>query len=317
MNVLITCAGRRTTLVELFQDAVGPDGSVLAADMDALAPARQVADTGLGVPPVDDGAYPEVLLDIVRSHDVDLVIPTIDPELSGLANLREPLAREGARAVVSKDALLNVAADKWETTRHFQNAGFRVPETWNVDGAIPSGIPDPAFVKPRRGSSSDGARAVARAHLASALASVDEPMIQEVVDAPEITVDALFDFDGRLLHFVPRLRMRTLAGESIQGRTLPPERANPWLEDVLREVGGLGARGPVTLQAFLTDGEPTLSEINPRFGGGFPLAHRAGAPYPEWIVAMHRGDSVAPRIGAYEAHLVMTRTLTEIYVRSG
>jgi carbamoyl-phosphate synthase large subunit len=315
MNVLITCAGRRTTLVELFQDAVGPDGSVLAADMDALAPARRVADIGFGVPPVDDADYPEVLLDIVRSYDVDLVIPTIDPELSGLADLRQPLAREGARAVVSDASLLNVAADKWETTRHFQNAGFRVPETWNVDGAIPSGIPDPAFVKPRRGSSSEGARAVARSHLAGALASVDEPMIQEVVDAPEVTVDALFDFDGRLLHFVPRLRIRTLSGESIQGRTLPPERANPWLEDVLTEVGVLGARGPVTLQAFLTDGEPTLSEINPRFGGGFPLTHRAGGRYPEWLLDLHAGTPREPQMGDYESGLVMTRALTEYFVR--
>ena len=284
MNVLITCAGRRTTLVELFQDAVGPDGSVLAADMDALAPARQVADIGFGVPPVDDAGYPEVLLDIVRSHDVDLVIPTIDPELSVLADLRQPLAQEEARAVVSEASLLNVAADKWETTRHFQNAGFRVPETWNVDGAIPSGVPDPAFVKPRRGSSSQGARAVARSHLAEVLASVDEPMIQEVVDAPEITVDALFDFDGRL-------------------------------EDVLAEVGVLGARGPVTLQAFLTDGEPTLSEINPRFGGGFPLTHRAGGRYPEWLLDLHAGTPREPRMGDYESGLVMTRALTEYFVR--
>jgi len=315
MNVLITCAGRRTTLVELFQDAVGPDGSVLAADMDALAPARQVANTGLGVPPVDDADYPEVLLDIVRAHNVDLVIPTIDPELSGLADLREPLARNGARAVVSGAPLLNVAADKRKTIRHFQNAGFRVPKTWDADGEIPLDIPDPAFVKPRRGSSSQGARAVARSHLAGALASVDEPMIQEVVDAPEITVDALFDFDGRLLHFVPRLRIRTLAGESVQGRTLPPERANPWLEDVLAEVGALGARGPVTLQAFLTDGEPTLSEINPRFGGGFPLTHRAGGWYPEWLLDLHAGTHRKPRIGDYESGLVMTRALTEYFVR--
>lgn len=318
MTVLLTCAGRRTSLLGFFQAAVSPGGGrVLAADLDPLAPTMLQADAAVEVPPVGDDSYPHALLDAVRAHAVDLVVPTIDPELPLLCEMRADLADAGARVVVSERQLLDVTADKWRTVTHFAEAGFRTAPTWRWDEIDASRadalLPDPVFVKPRRGSSSTGARRVARRRLKAACAEIDEPIIQPVVDAPEITVDALFRADGTLIHYVPRLRMRTQAGESIQGRTLPDDDLGPWLRAVLRETGSLGARGPLTLQAFLTDDEPTLSEINPRFGGGFPLAHEAGAHYPAWLVAAAAGTPVSPRLGDYQSGLCMTRAYTEYF----
>jgi carbamoyl-phosphate synthase large subunit len=108
--------------------------------------------------------------------------------------------------------------------------------------------------------------------------------------------------------------MRTLAGESIQGVTLSDSPFRDWLMRVLEVITELGGIGPITIQAFLTDPEPTLSEVNARFGGGFPLANAAGGRYPEWIVAMCRGESLAPRLGAYQVGLYMTRANTETFV---
>jgi carbamoyl-phosphate synthase large subunit len=318
-TVLLTCAGRRTSLLSLFRDAVRPSGGrVLAADLDPLAPTMLQADAAVEVPPVDDDAYVPALLDAVTTHDVDLVVPTIDPELPVLLDARDALADAGAHALISEAELLEVTGDKWRTVRHFAEAGFRTPASWRPGDAGEGALPDPVFVKPRRGSSSVGARAVPRRHLDAALDRVDAPILQEVVDAPEITVDALFDLHGTLLHYVPRLRIRTLAGESVQGRTLPEDVCGPWLQDVLGAAGDLGARGPLTLQAFLTDGEPTLSEINPRFGGGFPLAHAAGAHYPAWILEMIDAASpddapLSPRLGSYQPGLYMTRSFTEYF----
>ena len=317
MNVLLTSAGRRTSLLQYFQDCVHRRGGrIWAGDLDPLAPALQVADEAVILPPVDAEAYRATLLDLVRGHEIDLLVPLIDPGLHPIAAARDAFAEAGCRALVSEPSLLDVVLDKWTTVQHFSALGIRTPKSWLPESSGPDAWPDPVFVKPRRGSASTSAQRVARNEVSRVLTEIDAPIIQEVVEAPEITVDALFDAEGSLLHYVPRRRVRTMAGESIQGRTLPDSEIGTWLRPVLREVGHLGARGPITLQAFLTEPEPTLSEINARFGGGFPLAQAAGGHYPEWIMQMCTGESVAPCLGDYEADLCMTRAYTEWFVEN-
>ena len=317
MNVLLTIAGRRTSLLQYFRACVHErDGRVWAGDLDPLAPTLQIADEAVVLPPIEEDAYIPTLLDLVQEHKIDLLVPLIDPELQPLAAARDAFAEAGCRALVSDSSLLDVVLDKWRTVQHFSEQGLRTPASWLPGLSVSEAWPDPVFVKPRHGSASTSARRVGRDDASPVLASTDEPIVQEVMDAPEITVDALFDGEGTLLHYVPRRRVRTMAGESIQGRTLPNSEVGAWLRPVLREVGRLGARGPLTLQAFLTEPEPTLSEINARFGGGFPLAHAAGGRYPDWIVQMCAGESVEPRLGAYEADLCMTRAYAEWFVEA-
>ena len=144
---------------------------------------------------------------------------------------------------------------------------------------------------------------------------VANPIVQEELGGPEITIDALIDFDGKPLHYVPRTRLRTLAGESILGVTIDDGEIREWLERLINAAAALGARGPITCQAFLTASGPVLIDVNPRFGGGFPLAHAAGGHYPEWILALQRGESVEPRLGEYERGLYMTRYNVEHFTR--
>lgn len=312
MNVLLTSAGRRTSLLTIFQTAVhSRDGRVLAGDVDPLAAALQVADDSLLLPPIQDSEYLPTLLENVHTHGIDLIVPLIDPGLAPLTEIRDALHEEDCLPLVSSRSFLDLAFDKWSTIQHFSSEGVHTPNSWLPSNSSPKKWPDPLFVKPRRGSSSKNARRIARDEVTESSLSIEDPILQEIIDAPEITVDALFDLEGTLLHYVPRLRIRTVAGESVQGRTLPDEDFDSWLRPLLRKMGTLGAQGPITVQAFLTDPEPTLSEINPRFGGGFPLAYAAGGNYPEWILQMCSGNTPPSRLGDYTSDLYMTRAYTE------
>lgn len=317
MNVLLTSAGRRTSLTRAFQSAAHTlGGRVWAGDMDPLAAALQVADESVVLPPVDSSEYTSVLTEHVHTHEIDLLVPLIDTELGILAEAREQFREAGCHLLTSNASLIDLTFDKWASLQHFSAQQIRTPATWRPDHSSPDEWPDPVFVKPRRGSASQNACQMSRDKAARAVSGLDAPIVQEVITAPEITVDALFDLEGTLIHYVPRLRIRTEAGESIQGRTLPHDEWAPWLERVLRRVGSLGARGPITMQAFRTEPDPTFSEINPRFGGGFPLAHAAGARYPTWILEMCSGTSISPRFGDYTEGLCMTRAYTEWFVES-
>lgn len=104
-----------------------------------------------------------------------------------------------------------------------------------------------------------------------------------------------------------------MSGESIQGVTLDDADVKDWILRVLQVISNMGAIGPVTLQAFLTHDGPILIEINPRFGGGFPLAQAAGGHYPEWLIAMINGEATSAALGDYRRGLYMTRYHVELF----
>jgi carbamoyl-phosphate synthase large subunit len=317
-NVLITSAGRRTSLVVHFQRAAHRhDAQVIAADSDPLAPALLVADEAARLPLIATSRYFDALTELVTGREVGLLIPTIDTELQFLAEHRDQLAALGCLAAVSSPGLVSATGDKWLMRELFRGSGVALPRAWLPGPRHAVGgdqIPAQVFVKPRRGSAGVGAQSVAREHLGSVVASLVDPIIEEILEGLEVTVDALLGLDGTVLHYVPRLRLKTIGGESVEGVTIGHEPLASWLEAVFDRCRTYGARGPITVQLFLTERGPVLSEINPRFGGGFPLAAAAGADYAEMLLRIADGESVAPSIGSYEVGLYMTRFYSEKFL---
>jgi carbamoyl-phosphate synthase large subunit len=287
---------------------------VFAADIDPLAPSLLVADKVIRVPPIRSDEYVPFLVHEVRARAISVLVPTIDTELPVLSAAAPSFKLAGCIAVVSNPEFVAFCNDKWAFVERFRQCGYRLPRSWLPD-TFDADLEE-VFIKPRAGSASIGATVVRTSELSRALPAIREPIVQEVVRAKEFTVDALISLDGRPLHYVPRLRLRTLAGESIQGVTLREDRLNSWLEKLLADLSSMGARGPITLQGFLTDGEPTLGEINPRFGGGAPLAFAAGGDYPAWILKEIAGEPVESRLGDFRAGLYMSRAYQEFFMEA-
>ncbi|MDO8586158.1 MAG: ATP-grasp domain-containing protein [Armatimonadota bacterium] len=326
MNVLITSAGRRVSLLKAFQEAVHPQGvHVFAGDMDPLAPALYTADHALRLPALADPDYIDTVLDLVETHGIDLVVPTIDTELGLLAKFAHRFEERGSRALISSEQMVRTCGDKWLTYKFFSENGICTPRTWlpeslldqmwlispgvaaeisRTDSPERSGAPDGLYVKPRNGSASQNTHRASLKSLCSVLDVTPNPVVQENITAPEITIDALLDFKGRPLHYVPRLRLKAIGGESVQGVTIADDDIR---DPVVHVLDALGARGPITVQAFLTDDGPAFTEVNPRFGGGFPLTHFAGGRYPEWIVRMLTGERIPQEFGGYRKRVYMMR----------
>ncbi len=317
MNVLVTAAGRRTSLVREFADEVHKRGGrVYAGDIDPLAPALYLADEAIRTLRTDDPGYIADLQATVSRLEIALLVPTIDAELSVMAGHQAAFGDIGCRIAISSESFVGLTLDKYETGRAFGAAGIRMPEAWLPDVARTASLPGRVFVKPRRGSSSHLAYAIDSDRLESILRLVPDAIVQELLSGPEITIDALLDFGGRPIHYVPRERIRTMAGESVQGVTLAQDPVlEDWIEHVLDLSSSLGAAGPLTMQAFLTPAGPVLTEINARFGGGIPLAFAAGGCYPAWLLAMVEGKHLAARLRDYEPGLYMTRYNTETFTR--
>ena len=308
MNAIFCSAGRRVELLRAFKAAyaeLGLQGSVIALDVDFLAPALRVADRHYVVPRLNAPSFDHALLAICEREAPAVVFPLIDPDIPVLARLRDAMRARGAHLAGIVGDAVAITEDKWKTRAWFQSLGLRTPASW-LPETRPAGIAYPVFVKPRRGSAGQHSYKVTDgAWLDAILATVPEPIIQEFMSTPEVTTDVVCDPEGNVLAVVSRRRLEVRSGEVSKGVTMRDERIEEACCHIAR---ALGARGPITVQCFLTDDGPVFSEINARLGGGFPLGVAAGANSPKWLLARAAGMTIdVPPIGTYRTGVYMSR----------
>ncbi|HEY6151522.1 MAG TPA: ATP-grasp domain-containing protein [Gaiellaceae bacterium] len=298
-TVLFTCSGMRVDVVTAFKDA---GATTVAADADPLAPTLYHADEHDLVPRVDDPAYIPALAEIVRSRGVDLVVPVTDIDSVLLAQRRDEL---GAPLLLPDTDIVVSTADKYAAHELFVQHGIPSPPSW-----LPEDVPEdaryPLLVKSRYGYGSRNIyRAEDRRQLDFFLGYTPaESFVQQCCLGEEFSIDVLCDFEGRCLNAIPRTMILSKGGESIQGRTIK----DPELIEAARQVAeSLPLKGPATIQVFREDGEHRVTDVNPRFGGAFPLPLAAGGNYPELVLALVSGERPEPMLGEFREGVAMTR----------
>jgi len=302
LTVLVSSAGRRVALMECFRDAAATLGAslkLLAVDAaPGLSAACAMADRALRVPCCTDPSFVTTIADIVRTERVQLIVPTIDTELAAYAAARVRLRELGAWVSISSPEVVAIARDKLATSERLAAGGIAVARTatlaaWRANPELFSG---PVIVKPRGGSASIGMRRLGSlAELGTTVDADDALIVQEHLSGTEYTVNLFFDRSGSLRSVVSHLRLEVRAGEVSKARTARDPRL---IDQAVRLSAALnGAVGSLCYQAIdvAPDAEPRVIEVNARFGGGYPVIHRAGAPFARWILeeALGREPSVA------------------------
>lgn len=314
-NILLLSAGRRVELAQSFLTEIkkrGMNSKLLATEMRPdVSAACQVANGAFKAPRVTDPSYIDFLLSICKSEKIGLVIPTIDTELLLLAQHREVFANEGVHLIISDQALVHTCRDKRLTSALFNELGIDTPRIFDRFA-----IEFPCFAKPYDGSCSIGAISVNTPEmLSNALLADEKMMFMELIDNThqEYTIDAYFDRQGQLRCFVPRQRIETRAGEVSKGVTRR-HHVYDYLHGKLAKLEG--ARGCITLQLFnnAATGRFAALEINPRFGGGYPLSYSAGANYPGWLIDEYLLGKEILFNNDWEADLMMLRYDAKVLV---
>jgi carbamoyl-phosphate synthase large subunit len=318
LGILFTAAGRRVSLLRHFQRTIadlGIAGRVIAADASANAPANFVADRQVRVPCVSAASYIDALLEECRRHQVRLLFPLIDTDLMHLAEARARFAQIGTTAVVSGPSTVAICADKRATFAFFAEHGIDTPRVFAADALARLQASDfPLIVKPYDGSSGIGVSRVGdRAALEHAREQVRHAMVQELASGEEYTVDVLVGFDGHIRCAVPRRRLEVRAGEVSKSLTVKSRAIIDATRQVVEALPD--PLGCITVQCFVQpDGRIRFTEINPRFGGGFPLSLHAGADFPRWIIEEYLGRPIQPYREDWRDDLAMLRYDDEIIV---
>ena len=295
-NILITSAGKRVALTRYFKETLHrffPEAKVYTTDMcPDMAPAAYVSDGCFAVPRVTAAEYPDLLLSICQEHGIGIVIPTIDTEILMLAALKERFLAEGIHVIVGDTAFVNICCDKRLTGDFFASHDIRVPRP--VDKRHPT---FPLFAKPYDGSLSADLHLITKPEeMTDDIIHNDKLLFMEYIDRnvyKEYTVDMYFGRDNEVKSIVPRERIKVRAGEINKGRTAK-NGIVPYLKERLTHIDG--CVGCICMQLFFHPDTNDIVgiEVNPRFGGGYPLTYMSGANYPELLIREYLlGESVA------------------------
>jgi carbamoyl-phosphate synthase large subunit len=315
-NVLITSAGQRVSLVRAFQKelkAKYPEAKVFTVDMQpALSAACNVSDKYFTVKRVTDPDYIPELLALCKQHGIGMIVPTIDTELQVLAKHREAFLKEGIHLIVSSPDFVDKCRDKRKINEFFLRRGIDVPKP--VDKYNPS---FPLFIKPYDGSLSVDTYLIKNAEgLTEYHLNNERFLFMEYIDKSEhdeFTIDMYFGKDNEVKCIVPRKRIHIRSGEINKGLTSK----NVLVSFLKERLGKIeGAIGCLTVQVFLNRNNLRIVaiEINPRFGGGYPLSYRAGANFPLWLIEEYFENKRAEYTENWENNLLMLRYDDEILV---
>ena len=317
-NILITSAGQRVSLVRDFQKEIlilDANAKVYTVDINPiLAPACHVSDGYKQVEPVTDEAYIVSLLDICEAWNIGMIVPTIDTELLILSENKEKFFSKGIHIIVSSTEFVAACRDKRIISSFFTEKGIEIPKPINKEN--PS---FPLFIKPYDGSLSKDIFLINdESELTEYHLSHEKFMFMEYIDSEkhsEYTVDTYYNKKHKLCCVVPRKRIAVRSGEVNKGVT----HKNEVLEYVKKKLDFIeGAIGCLTIQFFFNYETKRIIgiEINPRFGGGYPLSYLAGANFPKWLINEYFLEKQISYTENWKENLLMLRYDDEVLVKN-
>ena len=318
MNILILSAGTRNKVVQFFKEAVGESGKVVATDCSNLPPAVYDADVFYLVPRITAPGYIDRILEICVEEKIDGVFSLIDPELSLLARERERFLAVGTTPVVSPYDLVEICFDKYKMYQMLTELSIPTGKCYadkeSFYGDLHAGkISYPVFVKPVKGSASININKVTSDKEIEVLFDLyDDLMIQEFMDGQEYGADVYIDMlSGKCTSIFVKKKIKMRAGETDKSVSVKI----PALFELLQKfVEKCGFCGMIDIDIFEINGTFYISEVNPRFGGGYPHAYACGVNMPKQVLNNLSGRENPVRIGEYQEGICMMK-YNEVAIR--
>lgn len=312
MNILFTCAGRRTYLLKYFRENLSEGDKIIATDMQLSAPALQAADIKLQVPAVYDPQYIDITLDICCKYSVDALLCLNDLELPILAESKARFEEIGVKVIVSDPQVIDICFDKYKTAQWVESIGLNAPKTYvtlaSAKEALAKGeIAFPLFMKPRWGSGSIGLetiedmeeleiyyhllmKKIKKTILATASVGDEYIMIQEKLTGKEFGLDVMNDLKGNYVAVSVKQKLAMRAGETDKAITVDLPTVREMGAAIGRNLKHIGNLDVDIMQR--ANGDYCVLELNPRFGGGYPFSYEAGVNMPLAIVKWLKGEAV-------------------------
>lgn len=310
-NILILNAGTRNKLVSYFLDVCKDKCKVIVTDNFFLAPTLYMADQYYITKRFTEEGYIDDVLKICKENNVGLLVSLIDPELTLLSENKKRFEEVGVLLNTSAPETIAASFDKFQTQNFLKENGFNYIKTFASYARCKKAIEEntvsfPLFAKPINGSGSLHIEKIENEEQLSAYcAKYEDFIIQEFMDGYEIGVDVYVDLISHEpvdMFFKRKLKMR--AGETDKSVSFKDEKLQSIITEFVQKFGLLGAND---IDVFERDGEYYISEVNPRFGGGYLHAYECGVNFPLYLLNNMNGIVNTPNFGHYEENVYMMK----------
>ncbi len=311
MNLLILSCGTRDKVVQYFKEAFAGEGRVITTDCNPYAPALYEADKHYIVPRMTEPGYIEVIFDICKKEEITGVLSLIDPELSLLARYEKEFAELGVTVIGSSYELCERTLNKWEMYCWMKEHGYPCAKSFVeleafLEAEAKGEVTYPVFVKPVKGSASlQISKAYDKETVEFLFRHGENMMIQEFMAGQEIGVDCYIDLISKqVVSVFTKKKLVMRAGETDKAISFADKVLFDKIEKFVLENG---FTGQIDIDIFENDGEFYFSEVNPRFGGGYPHAYACGANHMNLIKNNLSGKINERKIGDYAVNKVMMK----------
>lgn len=311
MNILITSAGRRTKLIQYFKNEFKNIGKVVVTDCDYLAPVLYIADIGYVVPKIDDKNYLDEIKKIIKKENIGAILSLIDSELSLLAEYKEELEKLGVKVIVSDKESIDICFNKFNMFEFLNKYGFKCAKTYvNIesfnDDYKNNKIAFPVFTKPITGSASKNIKKVDNIEeLNLIMKKNNDILIQEFLNGKEFGIDVYIDLiSKKVISIFIKDKIKMRSGETDKAVSIIDNKLFNIIEDFVTK---LGVVGPIDIDVFKVKDEYYISEVNPRFGGGYLLGYESGENFPLYIKNNLIGYENIKNIGNYKENIFMIK----------
>lgn len=310
-NILLLSVGTRNKIVQYFKREFAGEGNVVVTDMTKIAPAIYEADKHYQVPRITESVYIDLILDICKKEQISAVLSLIDPELSLLAENKERFAEIGVTVIGSSYELCERALDKMQMYTWLNEHGYNCAKSYihkeSFYADLDAGnITFPVFVKPVRGSASIAINKVEDKETLELLWQHTEGlMIQEFLKGQEIGADVYIDtISHEVISIFTKKKLLMRAGETDKAVSFKDPKLFALIEKFVLECGW---SGQIDIDIFEINDEYYISEVNPRFGGGYPHAYECGCNHMKLILNNLLGKTNEKNIGSYDEGVYMMK----------
>ncbi|WP_164219901.1 ATP-grasp domain-containing protein [Virgibacillus sp. YIM 98842] len=313
MNILLCSAGRRVKIVQYLKESLNKKGGiVVTADCDSKAPALYFGDKKELIPRIDSQDYLNEVIRICKKHNIQGVISLIDPELETLAKNKELFDEIGVSLVLSPFKMVQYCFDKQETYNYLNAINIPAVPTYSELESVlllldKQKMDFPLVVKPGKGSASIGINIVNNlTDLEYTFSKDDNLIIQPYLKDREYGIDVYIDMiSGEMVDIFIKEKLKMRSGETDKSISIHNKEIEGLIKSFMLKAD---FAGPIDIDCFEHNGKYYISEINPRFGGGYPHSQEMGCDFMEYIVHNLEGKiNEAYTSYQYEENIVMMK----------
>lgn len=306
VNILFLGGAKRVSLAEHLISAgksLGLEVKVFSYELIDKVPLASVGTIIIGKKWKDETVI-EDLIQVVRNHSINIILPFVDPAIE-LASILKALLPDVFIPSCDRE-ICAIMFDKIKSEQWFKQNSISIPTSYKLGDDLNF----PVIIKPRRGSASQGIKVI---NNMKEWQEVDNPkdfVIQEyIANREEYTIDCYINQSGQIISVVPRIRLVIAGGEVMNSKTLKDDTLINESTKILKTGGFFG----VTIQFIRNkdNGKTYVMEINPRLGGGVITSIEAGADIPTYILKEYMGESLTP-CSNWKPDTLMTRYFKEV-----